>query len=106
HHRRHHGQPRQRERPHAGGGRRVRVCGHHIEPYAAPATRHSKLGERPCDPALRNRTTPSSYSESPSASTCVGAWIWLKMLSNNTGLLLSRPRICVQKGLSRSEDSV
>jgi hypothetical protein len=44
---------------------------------------------------LRKLITPSSYSLSPLAITCVGAWIWLKMFSKLTGRSRSRPRIAV-----------
>jgi hypothetical protein len=68
----------------------------------SPFTRQSKCENRPCEPLVRNLTTPSSYSDSPSAMTCTGAWIWLKMFSKRTGLDLSRPRIWVTTLFSRS----
>ena len=92
------------ERPQRDVQRR-RACAPAITLPPAPTgtlvTRHSNCEKRPCDPDVRNRTTPSSYSDSPSAITWVGAWIWLKMFSNSTGLDLSRPRICVTTVFSR-----
>jgi hypothetical protein len=42
-------------------------------PTVEPWTVHSKSEKRACDPVVRKEMTPSSYSESPSAITWVGA---------------------------------
>src|SRR5262245_48836164 len=91
HHGRHHAKPHQCNRPEGSARSCVRVTGHHIAEGAGgePLTRHSNCEKSPCVPVLRNLTSPSSYSDSPSAMTCVDPWIWLKMFSNSTGLDLS-----------------
>src|SRR5262245_16646956 len=50
------------------------ACGIYIAAAAGGLpTVQSNDEKRPCEPLLLNRTTPSSYSASPSAMTCVGA---------------------------------
>ena len=105
HHRRHHAEPHQRQRQEARAGNSVRVSSHHIGARRATGTltRHSKCENRPCDPVVRNDDHAIVGTRTRRrASTCVGAWIWLKMFSNSTGFDLSRPRICVTTVFSRS----